>query len=62
MNVEEPKCPKCDSVNWGGFLRCSICGSYFIFAKCKNCDNLRIEKCPLDDGKLELIRPKEDET
>lgn len=61
MSVEKPKCSKCDSANWEGFLRCSVCGSYFILAKCKNCDNLRHERCPADGGKLELLKPKENE-
>jgi hypothetical protein len=55
MSSEEPKCPKCDSKSWHGFLHCRVCGSYFVFAKCKNCDAVRLEKCPIDNGELELI-------
>lgn len=62
MSKEKLKCTKCDSHEWQGFLHCRICGSYFIFGKCKNCDSLRIERCPIDDGELVVMLPKEAET
>lgn len=58
---EEPKCEKCDSHDWQGFLRCKVCGRYFIFGRCKNCDQIRIEECPIDQGELEYIAPDESE-
>lgn len=58
---EEPKCKKCDSRNWHGLLHCTICGSYFAFGKCKNCDSLRIEKCPIDLENLEFTDLKKPE-
>lgn len=58
-SVEEPKCPTCDSRNWQGYLHCRTCGGNFIFGKCKDCDNLRLERCSIDGGELELIEPKE---
>ena len=61
MTKEEPQCQKCDSSDWHGFLHCRTCGSYFIFAKCKNCDNLRLEKCPVDGGQLDFVEPPEGE-
>jgi rRNA maturation protein Nop10 len=61
MSREKPKCAKCDSHEWRGFLHCRMCGSYFLFGKCKNCDSLRIEKCPVDGGELDIILPKETE-
>jgi len=61
-HAEEPKCSKCDSKNWHGFLHCRICGSYFVFGKCKNCDSLRIKKCPIDEENLEFMDLKETET
>lgn len=62
MSAEEPKCSQCDSHDWHGFMHCKICGSYYIFAKCKNCDDMRIKKCPIDEGELEFIESKEHET
>lgn len=61
MKRRGPRCPKCDSHNWYGFLRCRVCSSYFIFGKCKNCDHLRLEECPIDEGKMEFIKPEETE-
>lgn len=58
----KPKCPNCDSHKWHGFLRCRTCGSYFVFGKCKSCDGLRLEKCPVDDGELEYMPSKLVET
>ncbi len=60
-SIEGPKCPTCDSYSWHGFLHCKTCGSYFIFGKCKECDHLRLEQCPVDEGKLEFIAPAETE-
>jgi small conductance mechanosensitive channel len=62
MGTKGPKCPACDSRNWHGFLRCRICGCYFIFGKCKNCDSIRLEKCPVDQGELEFIASKKTRT
>ncbi|MFW6110901.1 MAG: mechanosensitive ion channel family protein [Thermoproteota archaeon] len=53
-------CPKCDSHDWYGFLRCKVCGSYFLFGKCKNCDYLRLEECPIDGGRVEFINSGEE--
>lgn len=61
-HAEQPKCPKCDSRNWHGLLHCRICGSYFVFGKCKNCDTLRIEKCPIDQENLEFTDLRETKT
>ncbi len=58
-SIQGPKCPTCDSVSWHGFLHCRTCGSYFIFGKCKECDHLRLEQCPVDEGELEFIAPAE---
>jgi small-conductance mechanosensitive channel len=61
-SIEEPKCSACDSHNWHGFLHCEVCGSYFIFGKCEECDQQRLEKCPIDGGELEFIDSKQAET
>jgi small conductance mechanosensitive channel len=51
------RCPMCDSVNWHGYLRCKLCLSYYVWAKCQACDHVRLEKCLLDEGELEFIAP-----
>jgi len=51
------RCPMCDSTEWDGYLRCRVCGRYFVWARCRNCGSLRLERCPLDGGELELIAP-----
>ena len=62
LDKARPKCAKCDSHEWEGFLHCGICGSYFVFGKCKNCDTLRIQKCPVDNEDLVVLVPKIEET
>jgi hypothetical protein len=62
MSREKLKCAKCDSTGWEGFLHCRICGGYFVFGKCRNCDSLRLEKCPIDGGELEIILSSKTET
>ncbi len=58
----EPSCTACDSHKWHGFLHCEVCGSYFVFGKCGECDQQRLEKCPIDGEELEFIDSKQAET
>jgi len=53
------KCPMCDHAEWVGYLKCRICGKYFVWARCRECGHVRLEKCPIDGGELELILPEE---
>ena len=58
VRIEEvgvSRCPMCDSAEWVGYLRCRTCRRYFVSAKCKNCGSLRLKRCPLDDGELDLV-------
>ena len=59
MGSKKPICTKCDSSNWHGFLQCQTCRSYFLFGKCKECDQIRLEKCTEDKGELGFIDEKD---
>jgi len=54
---EGPKCRMCDSNRWDGYLMCKSCRSYYVNGKCHECDQIRLEKCPLDGGDLEYVPP-----
>ncbi len=49
------KCSMCDSTEWVDYQRCKVCGKYFVWAQCRNCGAIRLERCPLDGGELELL-------
>jgi len=55
------RCPACGSTAWKGFLRCTDSGCYYVFGRCMDCDQQRLDRCPADGGTLEFVSDEKSE-